>query len=288
MDDPWCDRDAPANGCSLAGQADVDLVHLNGYAHGALPWGRPVLMVGHSCVLSWWQAVKWGSRAVVLVHLPGAGDGRAACRRLCRAPTAPCCRLCSNTTGAMEQARVIYNGRAADRFHQERKAPFVFSAGAGTRYKNIQALACGSRPGEWPVYVAGPAAWPDGRPSASSSRASTNSVAWTGMTLRIGRTTPPSTLPARYELLGLTALEAVRPGVRWYWATFPPCAAVGRRRLYVPPTTPRPWPTRWGRLRRRTLCARKGAAARRRAAQFSLQHMGDRYYELYAWLTEAD
>jgi glycogen synthase len=32
-----------------------DLVHLNGYAHAALPWQAPVVVVAHSCVLSWWR-----------------------------------------------------------------------------------------------------------------------------------------------------------------------------------------------------------------------------------------
>ena len=36
---------------------DAELVHLNGYAHAALPWRVPVVVVAHSCVLSWWQAV---------------------------------------------------------------------------------------------------------------------------------------------------------------------------------------------------------------------------------------
>src|SRR5690349_7949526 len=30
-----------------------DVVHLNGYVHGALPWRAPSLVVGHSCVFSW-------------------------------------------------------------------------------------------------------------------------------------------------------------------------------------------------------------------------------------------
>lgn len=35
-----------------------EVVHLNGYAHGRLPRRSPVLIVGHSCVLSWWDSVK--------------------------------------------------------------------------------------------------------------------------------------------------------------------------------------------------------------------------------------
>src|SRR5687767_4733334 len=42
---------------NLAHTTRPDSVHLNGYAHAALPWEVPVLVVGHSCVLSWWHAV---------------------------------------------------------------------------------------------------------------------------------------------------------------------------------------------------------------------------------------
>src|SRR5688500_5982965 len=51
MDDPW--RDVEAAGkwlLSLERDFQPDLIHLNGYAHGSLPWNAPVLNVGHSCV----------------------------------------------------------------------------------------------------------------------------------------------------------------------------------------------------------------------------------------------
>src|SRR5690606_37302952 len=35
---------------------EPDIVHLNQYAFGALPFAAPTLMVAHSCVLSWFQA----------------------------------------------------------------------------------------------------------------------------------------------------------------------------------------------------------------------------------------
>src|SRR3954470_9267438 len=59
MDEPW--QDVAAAGewlLALERQLRPDVVHLNGYAHGALPWSAPVVMVGHSCVLSWWRAVR--------------------------------------------------------------------------------------------------------------------------------------------------------------------------------------------------------------------------------------
>ena len=57
--DPWDDvARAGAWLLDLEARVKPDLVHLSGYAHGALPWSAPVLVVGHSCVLSWWEAVK--------------------------------------------------------------------------------------------------------------------------------------------------------------------------------------------------------------------------------------
>ena len=42
----------------LENRLQPDLIHLNGYAHASLSWNSPTLVTGHSCVCSWWQAVK--------------------------------------------------------------------------------------------------------------------------------------------------------------------------------------------------------------------------------------
>src|SRR5690349_6315021 len=66
MDDPWSDVEAAGRWLlSLEASVGAHVVHLNGYAHGVLPFRAPVLIVGHSCVLSWAEAV------------PGAIDRRA-------------------------------------------------------------------------------------------------------------------------------------------------------------------------------------------------------------------
>src|SRR5204862_6458142 len=52
--------DLPASRQWLAGLArrhSADLIHINGYAHARITADRPVLVVAHSDVLSWWQAV---------------------------------------------------------------------------------------------------------------------------------------------------------------------------------------------------------------------------------------
>ena len=57
---PGADRDLNAAGSwllDLQKSFAPDLIHLNGFAHATLPWQAPVLVVAHSCVLSWWRAV---------------------------------------------------------------------------------------------------------------------------------------------------------------------------------------------------------------------------------------
>src|SRR5574338_395033 len=58
MERPWEDvRRAGQWLLSLARVLRPEVVHLNGYAHGALGWPAPVVVVAHGCVCSWWEAV---------------------------------------------------------------------------------------------------------------------------------------------------------------------------------------------------------------------------------------
>src|SRR5690606_6933433 len=58
MEDPWADVEEAGEWLlELVRQVQPDLVHLNNFAHGALPWPCPSLVAGHSCVYSWWRAV---------------------------------------------------------------------------------------------------------------------------------------------------------------------------------------------------------------------------------------
>src|SRR5579871_2877583 len=58
MDDPWRDVERAGDWLlEIENRTQPDAIHLNGYAHAALPWNAPVLVAAHSCVLSWWRAV---------------------------------------------------------------------------------------------------------------------------------------------------------------------------------------------------------------------------------------
>ena len=59
MDDPWQEVERAGDWLlDLAAAFAPEIIHLNGYVHASLPWGVPVLVAAHSCVFSWWSAVR--------------------------------------------------------------------------------------------------------------------------------------------------------------------------------------------------------------------------------------
>jgi hypothetical protein len=130
MDDPW--RDVTAAGgwlLELERRRGCDLVHLNGYAHGALPFASPKLVVGHSCVLSWWQAVKREpAPASWEPYRRAVSEGLAAADRVV-APTAWMLAALAAHYGPLRRGEVIANGRDAGAYPLARKEPLVLGAG---------------------------------------------------------------------------------------------------------------------------------------------------------------
>lgn len=223
MPDPWDDVDRSGDWLlHLERELRPDLVHVNGYAHAALPFLAPKVVVAHSCVVSWWRAVH-GHDA------PGDWD---AYRDRVRAGLRGADAIVA-VTGAMAsdlracygddwvEPQVIPNGRtlpppkgATLSGYEGRKWPFVLSAGRlWDQAKNLNALEAVARDLPWPVYVAGDECAPGAghkAPVAPNVR-------------RLGKLAPDHllaflrragiyALPARYEPFGLSVLEAALCG----------------------------------------------------------------------------
>jgi glycogen synthase len=267
---------------ALAARTAPDVVHLNGFAHGALAFPASKVVMAHSCVLSWWRAVHGCAP-------PEAwrGYAEAVCRGLAGAdrvlaPSAAMLRALDTHYGPRSApSSVIANGLPWPRLVPGPKRPLVFAAGrlwdAG---KNIASLAAVAPTLAWPVIVAG-----DG---AVSGAQASDGVRHLGrldaeeMDAALRRAAIYA-LPARYEPFGLSILEAAQRGcalvlgdiesLRENWtgaAVFVPPDDVdelGRtiRRLIAEPET------------RRAL----GSSARRRARRFSAQKMCQATLRLY-------
>ena len=213
MQNAWDDVDR-AGEWLLALERDgaPDLVHLNQFAFGALPFAAPKLVVAHSCVLSWWRAVHgeaapaaWdGYRRRVVQGLAGAG--------LVAAPTRAMLHSLQENYGFSGAGRVLHNGRSAEAFQPAVKQPFVFAAGRfWDAAKNLTALQAVAPLLPWPVRVAGSITHPDGGSVRPSRVHCLGELPSRALARHLGEAAIYA-LPARYEPFGLSVLEAALSG----------------------------------------------------------------------------
>lgn len=237
MSDPWEDVRAAGDWLlDLERAVRPDVVHLNGYAHGALPWTAPVVMVGHSCVLSWWRAVKGADAPPEWDRYARAVERGLRAADVVLAPTAAMLRCLEAHYGPLRRAAVVPNGRDAAAFRPRAKEPFVFSAGRfWDEAKNLATLDAAADGLPWPVEVAGDMTRPDGGEAAPRRARALGRLSAPDIAERMGRAGIYA-LPARYEPFGLSALEAALCGCALVLGDIPTLREVwGDAALFVPP-----------------------------------------------------
>jgi glycogen synthase len=212
MDNPWEDvRRAGAWLLDLEQQFQPDVIHLNNYAHGALTWCAPKIVVGHSCVLSWWVAVKseappecWNCyREAVRAGLEAA-DAVVA-------PSRVMLDCLERFYGPFTRAMAVPNARRCET-QRPSKQHLVLAAGRlWDEAKNIQILARVAGRLPWPTCVAGAATDPDGRRPRFDNVSLLGRLGLDEMQDWYGHASI-YVLPARYEPFGLSALEAASAG----------------------------------------------------------------------------
>ncbi len=226
MPDPW--DDVAASGrwlLALEARVHPDVVHTCELAHGALPFRAPKLVAGHSCVVSWYEAVRgaptppdWDRyRTVVRAGLRGAG--------VVVAPTAWMARALVRHHAPIPAPVVVPNGRDPSRFWPGPKEELVLAAGrAWDEAKNVAALIRVAPRLPWPVLVAGDAAPPGVTEPAMPAASDPGRRARPGGTPTFLGRLPEEELarwlsraaifahPARYEPFGLAVLEAALSG----------------------------------------------------------------------------
>jgi glycogen synthase len=214
MEAPWQSIDASAGWLlKLEQELLPDLIHLNGYAYGALSWNAPVVMVAHSDVFSWWDAVKGEAPpAVWREYFKRVCDGLHGADFLV-APSQTVMRWMRAIYSAKIPGKVIYNGRAAADFYPGSKEPFVFSMGRiWDEAKNIQLLVQAAPQIKHPIKVAG-----DNSFAANAVSTDATNITYLGKltTPEVAATLAAASvyvLPARYEPFGLSVLEAALSG----------------------------------------------------------------------------
>ena len=212
MDEPWRDlREAGAWLLRLADEVRPDIVHANDFGHAALAWPAPVLTVAHSCVASWWRAVR-GVEAP-----PGWNRYRAHVREalvasdIVVAPSRAMADALAHEYGPLRPVRVIPNGIHGIA-HACRKRPLVFGAGRlWDEAKNLSRLAAVAPAVPWPVCIAGQDRAPDGSHATFLNVRQLGVLRPAAMQRWFARAAIYA-LPARYEPFGLSILEAAQAG----------------------------------------------------------------------------
>ncbi len=289
MEDPWPDTEAAMEWLrELTGRIDPTLLHFNGYSYAAADWSRPTLVAAHSCILSWWQAVK-GEPAPSKYdeyHRRVSGGLSAA-----SSVVAPSCAMLHSLWqhyGWTGKGRVIPNGRSVPTVGVGAKVPQVVSIGRfWDEAKGITLLEKIAPRTNWPIAVIGPQHGPNGSDYFPRSLHILGSVAQSEVLEVLSRAMIYAA-PVLYEPFGLAILEAALcrcalilsdlPSLREFWDD----AAI-----FVEVNNVREWSETINRLSADKIALRKHAQrARARALSLSADAMCQQYAELYEAMCE--
>jgi glycogen synthase len=253
MPDAWEDVDASGNWLlGLECSFDPDVIHLSGYVHASLRWNKPVAVVAHSCVYSWWRAVhgcapgaEWSE------YKRRVADGLSAADVVISPSASMAGELEREYGTSPDKVRVIHNFTSAHVPPSMKKERFVLAAGRiWDAAKNLELLDRIALELDWQVRVAGEAEGP------GSSRRKGQSARFLGSLPHahlMKQMTQAGVFahPALYEPFGLSVLEAARarcclvlsdiPSLRELWDG----AAV-----FIDPRQPQAWVRQLNRLAR--------------------------------------
>ncbi|HVM35640.1 MAG TPA: glycosyltransferase family 4 protein [Actinomycetota bacterium] len=281
MPGAWSDVDAAGEWLlTLANLHDVDLVHLNGFSHGSLEWGRRIVVVAHSDVVTWWRSVEhrepppeWDEYRARVTNGLRAAD-------LVVAPTRAMLNGLADAYRFATPSVVIPNARSANAPAAITKEPLMVSAGrVWDPAKNLQAAAAAARDLDWPLVVAGSGDMPGVR-SLGPLDAEDVAALFARASIFVE--------PALYEPFGLAALEAAIAGCALVLGDIPSLREVWENAAtYVAPEDDDALAhTLDGLIRNQATLVERQAAARRRAARYSMSSTGGAYAACYETLFE--
>ncbi|NNM78754.1 glycosyltransferase family 4 protein [Sphingomonas sp. ID1715] len=198
----------------IADRCRADVVQLNAPALAAtVRFDQPVVAVAHSCVGTWWQAVRGGRidpdlgwRADLTAEGLAAADAVVA-------PSGAFAAMLQHCYGLERTPQVVRNGRrAVAGAVAEQPQPYAFTAGRlWDEGKNIAVLDRAAALTHVPVRAAGPVHGPNGAGVAVSHLQALGSLDEAGIRAALAQC-PVFVSSAVYEPFGLAVLEAAQAG----------------------------------------------------------------------------
>jgi len=198
----------------IAAELRPDVIHLNGFREGAIAWPAPVMVVAHSCVMSWWQACRGGAPAEPRWKIyANAVDAGLRAADAWVAPTAEFRDTIASLYAPPTDGLVIRNGIAVSAEATPLKRDVILASGrVWDSAKGLTTLLSAAPLLPWPVEIAGPLVGPNGETAPQNAN-----VVFLGELSHdraLGRMAAAAiyAAPARYEPFGLGILEAAAAG----------------------------------------------------------------------------
>lgn len=225
---------------TLAEWSRADLIHLNHPAFAAEPLPVPVVAVAHSCVATWWRAVRgtpafppdfvWRSELVA--------EGYHAAARVI-APSAAFAEVTAQTYDLPETPAVVHNGRPLPGRALRRRAaaaPIVVTAGRlWDEGKNVLALDRAAGRLRRTIVAIGPTSGPNGDVVRLTHLKTVGEMSFIYLDQWL-RSAAVFVSTARYEPFGLSVLEAAQRGCALVLADIPTFRELWHdTALFVPP-----------------------------------------------------
>lgn len=275
---------AGASVASLAQLLGADLIHVN---HPALAadgrFDRPVVAVCHSCLATWWEAVRGGA-------LPEDFRWRTALvargLKAARAVVAPSRAFAEVTRRIYDLDAVpvvVPNGRASVAASEAKTAQVVFTAGRlWDKGKNVAILEGVAAHVSAPIEAAGSLSGPNGAAIAFSRIRALGPLDEAAMRARLAER-PIYVSPALYEPFGLAVLEAAQAGCALVLSDIPTFREIwGDAAIFVPPSDEQAIAAAIERLLNHPgLRTERGRAAEERARRYTVGALADGMERVY-------
>lgn len=196
----------------VAEEFGPDLVHLAGPCHAAPRWPVPVVATVHSCLFTWWAAMRdgpvpegWQAYRDAMMAGLHAADRVAV-------PTAAFGRDLRHAYGDVGRLSVIRNGRDPAPYQSMEKQPVVLAAGRfWDEAKNLDCLDAAAARMPVPLLVAGPLHGPQGQTAVARHATWIGELGEPALRRRMAEASVFTAL-SRYEPFGLSVLEAAFSG----------------------------------------------------------------------------
>jgi glycosyltransferase involved in cell wall biosynthesis len=295
MDDPWEDVARSQEWLREVGaHVQPDIVHANAYAPALVPWACPTVLAAHSCVCTWWRAVKGAAAPDRYDRYRGMVSAALRCAEQVVVPTRAFGRELEAEYGLSRPPEVIANGISGPLAVTAPDAsyPIVTVGRLWDEAKNIGAIveAAGGLPAQIAAIGAvglDAAGW---TPIDAPPNVALLGVLPRGEIHAQLRAARIFVAPAKYEPFGLAILEAAQEFCALVLGDIPTLRELwGGAALFVPPDDPEAIRAALDELmslpgRAATL----GARAHVRSRRYSARRMGLATMELYARLASVD